>query len=56
MRAKFQQKILESEFVKIFNFSDKLPGFSKIRELCLNLGIGFWIAWLLLSNYKKISP
>ena len=24
------------EFVKVFNFSDKKPGFSKIIELCLN--------------------
>ena len=26
------------------------------NKLCLNLGIGFWITWLVLPNYKKISP
>ena len=31
------------------HFSDKLPGFSEIKELCLNLGIGFCI---LISTIK----
>ena len=26
-----------------FNFSDKKPGFLEIIDVCLNLGIGFWI-------------
>ena len=38
-----------------FQFSDKWSGFSEIIELCLNLGVGFCITWLVLSNYKKIS-
>ena len=29
-------------------FSDKKPGFLKIIDLCLNLGIGFCITWLVL--------
>ena len=33
----------------------KLPGFSEIIALCLNLDIGYYITWLVLSNYKKIS-
>ena len=37
-------------------FRQKKPGFLEIIEVCLNLGIGFCITWLLLTNYKKISP
>ena len=37
-----------------FNFSDKKPGFLEIIEVCLNLGIGFCITWLVLPTYKKI--
>ena len=40
---------------QIFNFSDKKPGFLEIIEVCLNLGIGFCITWLVQPNYKKIS-
>ena len=59
MCAKFQQKILNSMVVgarQIFNFSDKKPGFLEIIEVCLNLGIGFCITWLVLPTYKKVSP
>ena len=42
------------ELVKVFNFSDKKSGFLEIIEVCLNLGIGFCITWLVLPNYKKI--
>ena len=41
---------------QVFNFSDKNPGFLEIIEVCPNLGIEFWITWLVLPNYKKISP
>ena len=44
------------ELVKVFNFSEKKPGFLEIIEVCLNLGIEFCITWLVLPNYKKISP
>ena len=57
--AKFQQKILKSVvagFFNLFNFSNKLTGFSELIKLCLNLGIGFFITWLVLSNYERISP
>ena len=37
-------------------FYDRLPGFSEIIGLSLNLGFGFCITWLVLSNYKKIGP
>ena len=56
MCAKFQQKILNSMVVgarQSFNFSVKKPGFLEIVEVCLNLGIGFCITWLVLPNYKK---
>ena len=43
------------ELVKVFNFSDKKPGFLEIIEVCLNLGIGFCITWLALLNYKKAN-
>ena len=51
-------KISSSSFVLqelwlSFDFSYKLPGFSKIIGLCLILSIEFWITWLVLSNYKK---
>ena len=39
--------------VKVFNFSDKKPGFLKIAGLYLNLGIRFCTTWLVLPNYKK---
>ena len=44
--AKFQQKIfnfVQLKLVKVFHFPDKQPGFSEIREPCLNLGIEFCI-------------
>ena len=31
-------------------------GFLEIIEVCVNLGIGFCIIWLVLPNYKKTSP
>ena len=34
-----------------FQFSDKKPGFLGIIEVCLNLGIGFCITWLVLPNF-----
>ena len=37
-------------------FKKKDPGFSKIIEVCLNLGIGFCLTWLVLPNYKKLIP
>ena len=43
------------ELFKVFNFLDKIPGFSKTLKLCLNFCIGFWITYLVLPNYKKIS-
>ena len=45
--------------VKVFDFSGKKPGFSEIKEICLNLTIGFCITYSVLSNYKTkktISP
>ena len=57
MCAKFQQKILNSMVAcQSFQFfRQKNLVFGNI-ELCLNLGIGFCIAWLVLPNYKEISP
>ena len=43
------------ELVKVFNFSDKKPGFLEIIEGPLNLVIGFCITGLVLQNYKKID-
>ena len=41
----------------MFNFSGKKKlGFLEIINLCLNLGIGLFIIWLVLPNYKEISP
>ena len=37
------RKDRELELVKVFKFSDKIPGFSKIIELCLNFSMGFCI-------------
>ena len=37
-------------------FRQKKPDFLEIIDLCLNLGIGFCITWLVLSNYKEIIP
>ena len=57
--AKFQQKILNSMVVgapQSFQFFRQKPGFLEIIELCFNLGIGFCMTWLVLPNYKKISP
>ena len=31
-------------------------GFVEVIDLCLNLGVRFCITWLVLQNYKKISP
>ena len=56
--AKFQQKASTRwylELVKVFNFSDKIPGFSKTIDLYLNSSMGFCITSLVLSNYDKIS-
>ena len=39
-----------------FQFFRQKPGFLEIIKVCLNLGIGFCITWLVLPNYKKISP
>ena len=36
-------------------FKKKNNAFLEIREVGLNLGIGFWITWLVLLNYKKIN-
>ena len=38
-----------------FHFLHKKPDFLEIIQVCLNLGIGFCITWLLLPNYKRIS-
>ena len=37
-------------------FRQKKSGFLEIIGLCLNLGIRFCIAWLVLTSYEKISP
>ena len=54
MCAKFQQKILNSMLVGACQsfqfFRQKKPGFLEIIDLCLNLGIGFCITWLVLPN------
>ena len=39
--SKKYQTLWQLELVKVFNFSEKQPGFSKIIEICLNLGIEF---------------
>ena len=36
-------------------FQTKKTGFLEIIEVCLKLGIGFRITWLVLPNYEKIS-
>ena len=41
-------------FFSSIKFSKK-PGFLEIIDVCLNLGIGFCITWLVLPA-KKISP
>ena len=38
------------------SFQFKKPGFLEVTEVCLNLGIGYCITWLVLPAYKKISP
>ena len=42
--------------VGALNFSDEKPGFLEIIEICLSLGVRFCITWLVLPNYKRISP
>ena len=37
-------------------YRQKKPGFLEIIDLCLNLGIRFYITWLLLPNHKEFSP
>ena len=39
-----------------FQFFRQKHGFSEVTELWLNVGIGFCITWLVLSNYKTIRP
>ena len=54
--VKFQRKNFNSMVVdipQIFNFSEKIPGFSKTMELCLSFCMAFSFTWLVLSNYKK---
>ena len=53
MCAKFQQKILN--FVAV-GARQSFQFFSEIIELRLSAGIEFCITWLLLPNYKKITP
>ena len=36
-----------------FQFFKQRPGFLEIIEVCLDLGIGFCMTWLVLPNYKK---
>ena len=59
MCAKFQQKILNSMLVgarQSSQFFSQITGsFSEIKELCLNLIIGFSITLLVLSNCKIIG-
>ena len=58
MCAKFHNGITQwyLEVVKVLNFSDKKPGFLEMKNICLNLGIGFCINWLVVPNYKEIIP
>ena len=42
------------EVLQVFNFSDKKSGLLEIIEVCLNLGIGFCITWLVLPKHKKL--
>ena len=44
------------ELVKDFSFSDKMPGFSKLIELCQKFCMRFCITILVLPSYNKISP
>ena len=37
-------------------FRQKKPGFLEIMVFYLNLGMGFCRTWLVLPNYKEISP
>ena len=41
--------------VKVFDFSGKKPGFSEIKEICLNLTIGFasLIQYYQITKQKK---
>ena len=52
MDAKFKQKYIKlcGSWIpsKCFDFLDKKPCFSEIKELCLNWGIWFWITWLVI--------
>ena len=37
-----------------FQFFRQKPSFLEIVEVYINLGIGFDITWLVLTNYKKL--
>ena len=37
-------------------FQTNKYGFLEIINFCLNLGIGFFITWLVSPNYKEIGP
>ena len=39
-----------------FQFFRQKPGFLEIIEVYFNLGIEFCITWLVLPNFKNISP
>ena len=43
------------QLVKVFNFSDKLPGFSKTIGLCLKFCMGFWINRLIDKTQYHIN-
>ena len=50
------RKISAKNIKLCVNFSHKLPGFSEIIELGLNLGIKFFVTCLVLSKYTKVTP
>ena len=58
--AKFQQKNIKLygswSSSKFSIFQAKKPTFLEIADLCLDLGIRFCITWLVLPNYKEITP
>ena len=59
MCAKFQQKIMNTMIVgarQSFQFFRQKTCFFWNNRGLLNLGIEFCITWLVLPNYKKISP
>ena len=39
-----------------FQFFKQKAWFLEIIDICLNLNVRFCITWLVLPNYKKISP